>query len=142
MSFQEEIESYPIKLEIPVQWGDMDAAQHVNNIRYMRWTESVRIAFFQKFGMGVNFADGVAAILAWHDFKYIFPMTYPDIAIVTCGVAKVEENEFTMECRVYSKTHRRLAGISFQRIKAYDYSKLTKVDLPDNWVEGLKRSMQ
>ena len=87
--------------------------------------------------MGVAFAAGVAPILAWHDFKYIFPLIYPDTAIITCGVAKVESDEFTLESRIYSTKHSRLVGISMQRIKAYDYQTLSKVDLPERWVEGL-----
>lgn len=141
MDFQKEIDLFPVRLDIPVQWGDMDAAQHVNNIRYLCWTESSRIAFFEKFGMGVDFAAGVAPILAWHDFKYIFPLTYPDTAIITCGVTKEEANEFTLESRIYSKNHSRLAGISMQRIKAYDYQTLAKVDLPQSWVEGLNSAV-
>lgn len=142
MDLQKEIDSFPVRLDIPLQWGDMDAAQHVNNVRYLRWTESSRIAFFEKFGMGVDFAIGVAPILAWHDFKYIFPLTFPDTAIVTCGVAKVEANEFTLESRIYSTKYNRIAGISMQRIKSYDYQALAKVDLPQSWVEGLQKAQE
>ncbi|GGD72752.1 acyl-CoA thioesterase [Maribacter cobaltidurans] len=41
-------------LELPVQWGDMDAAQHVNNTVYLRWMESARIEMFQKMSCGGN----------------------------------------------------------------------------------------
>ena len=42
------LESFQVQVEIPVQWGDMDAAGHVNNVTYLRWCESARIAYFEK----------------------------------------------------------------------------------------------
>src|SRR5687767_1167703 len=40
-----------VTVEIPVQWGDMDAFGHVNNTVYFRWFESARIAYFEKIGL-------------------------------------------------------------------------------------------
>ena len=31
------LEDYPVVLEIPVAWGDMDALNHVNNTVYLRF---------------------------------------------------------------------------------------------------------
>ena len=42
---------WPVTLEIPVQWGEMDAFGHVNNVVYLRWFESVRIAYFERCGV-------------------------------------------------------------------------------------------
>ena len=38
-----QLENYPVVIEIPVAWGDMDAFQHVNNVAYFRYFESARI---------------------------------------------------------------------------------------------------
>lgn len=32
-------------LQLPVRWGDMDALGHVNNVEYLRYLESGRIAY-------------------------------------------------------------------------------------------------
>jgi acyl-CoA thioesterase FadM len=39
---------YPVVIEIPVAWGEMDAFQHVNNVAYIRYFESGRIAYFER----------------------------------------------------------------------------------------------
>ena len=41
-------ERYPVVIEIPVAWGEMDAFQHLNNIVYFRYFESARIAYFER----------------------------------------------------------------------------------------------
>ena len=41
---------WPVKTKIPVQWGEMDTFNHVNNVVYIRWCETARIELFRKFG--------------------------------------------------------------------------------------------
>ena len=142
MDITAEINSSPIKLEIPVQWGDMDSANHVNNLRYMRWTESSRILFFEKFKIGISFQGGIAPILAWQDCKYIFPLSYPDTAIITCKIDSIESDRFVLESKVYSQKHQRVAAISKQRLVAYDYDRLMKTALPQDWFEGISESQK
>ncbi|MEM6698138.1 MAG: thioesterase family protein, partial [Bacteroidota bacterium] len=68
------LNDYKITAEYPVHWGDMDAAKHVNNLVYLRWTESGRLLYFQAMNMDTSFHE-VGPILGWQDCKYIFPMT-------------------------------------------------------------------
>ena len=37
---------YPVVVEIPVEWGDQDAYQHVNNTVSLRWFETARLTYF------------------------------------------------------------------------------------------------
>ena len=34
--------------KISVQWGEMDAFNHVNNVMYIRWCETARISLFRE----------------------------------------------------------------------------------------------
>ena len=66
------------QLKIRVQWGDMDALQHVNNTVYLRWVESTRLLFFDQLIDGTVGKAAIGPILAWQDIKYIAPVVYPD----------------------------------------------------------------
>ena len=46
-SMTEELKNFPVVMEIPIRWGDMDARGHVNNTLYYRYFESSRIALFE-----------------------------------------------------------------------------------------------
>ena len=132
----EKIESFlsefPIHVEIEVQWGDMDAARHVNNTVYLRWVESSRIEFFRKIGYGEEpDKDNVWFILGWQDCKYIFPVTFPDRVIVGVKVTDIGKDRIFLESRVFSKKHQRLAAIANQSVVTYDYVALKKVDVPE-----------
>ena len=42
------LEGFPVIVEFPVAWGEMDALGHVNNIVYFRYFETARIAYFER----------------------------------------------------------------------------------------------
>jgi acyl-CoA thioester hydrolase len=132
------LSQFPITLEVDVQWGDMDAALHVNNTVYLRWVENSRVEYFRRLGYGVSSENGKTGfILGWQDCKYIFPVTYPDTVIVGAKVTEIGKDRFTLQSHIFSKKHQRLAAISNQTVVSYDYSTLQKVDVP----EGLKNQI-
>jgi len=138
MDFQEQLKKYKIVTRIPVQWGDMDAAQHVSNLIYLRWGESSRIFYFKKMKMDTSFKGRVGPILGWQDCKYIFPMTYPDTAIVGCRTLEIKEDRLIMESAIFSEKHQRIAALSKQHIIPYDYIDLKKVPMPEEWMKEIE----
>ena len=41
------LEGYQVTIDVNVAWGEMDAFEHVNNVVYFRYFESVRMAYFE-----------------------------------------------------------------------------------------------
>ncbi|RMG87415.1 MAG: thioesterase [Bacteroidetes bacterium] len=137
---QTELSKYKVIERYPVHWGDMDSANHVNNLIYLRWAESGRIAYFQKIKMDTSFGgDETGPILGWQDCKYIFPVTFPDTVVVGVRVAEILDDRFMMECAVFSEKHQRIAALSKQSIIPYNYAKLKKVPLPEAWVAAIQK---
>lgn len=126
-----------VSLELPVQWGDMDAAQHVNNTVYLRWIESARIKMFQKMNGGMYEFKKIVPILAWQDCKYIFPVTYPDQILVAMDIIELLEDRVICEGKIYSKSHSRLVAISKSTLMAYDMEELKKHPFPQTWRKSL-----
>ena len=134
------LSDYPVQLALPVQWADMDAAAHVNNLVYLRWAESARIALFERIGMDLDFQTATeGTILGWQECKYIFPMTFPDTAQIGIRVLEVAEYHFLVETAVFSERHGRIVAISKQKLVAYDYKAGTKIQLPRFWVERMEQ---
>ncbi len=135
---QLEITDFPLITRIPVQWNDMDAAAHVNNLVYLRWCETSRVEYFERMKMNIAFRGaGTGPILSYQDGKYIFPMTYPDVAIIGTRTLEVLEDRFILQAAVFSEKYERIAAISTQVIVPYDYEKLSKVVLPGEWVKAI-----
>jgi acyl-CoA thioester hydrolase len=122
---------FPITLDIPVAWGEMDAFQHVNNIVYLRYAESARIAYLERAGLGDTLqTTGIGPILASIQCRYKFPLTYPDTARIGTRAGEVGADRFTMHFRIVSTRHGRIAAEGDSVIVSYDYRAGSKVPLP------------
>lgn len=130
---QDLLKDYPSYVEIPVQWGDMDAMQHVNNIMYLRYMESSRIKFFTDV-LKIGFSpDGVGAILAEIHCKYKFPLTYPDTVIAASRILPESMDEYSVKIQhtIVSIKHQRVAAEGIARIVFYDYLEKKKAMIPE-----------
>ena len=129
----------PVRIEVDVAWGDMDAFQHVNNIVYLRWCESARIRYFRQTGFIQHMeAHGVGPILAEMSCRYRFPVTFPDRITVTVSSRDFADDRFVMEYRVYSDRHQRLVAEGEGTVVCYDFNLAAKASLP----EGVRSAMQ
>ena len=128
------LQSYPSKIAIPVQWGDMDAAQHVNNIIYLRWFETARIQYFEQLNELMDFTGEaeLGAILAETYCRYKMPVTYPDTVWVAARVLTdtMDEFSFRMQHIIISQQHQRIAAEGWTRIVCYDYREKRKTAIP------------
>lgn len=128
------------KQEMQVRWGDMDAAQHVNNTVYHRYLESARVGLFAKLSGGQMELAEHGPILAYQDCKFIFPLTFPDTAIVEYDVYKVESDRIQCQAQIYSKAHNRLSALSKSTIMAYNFHEKKKVDIPQMWLDAIREA--
>ena len=139
MSYSE-YNTYPVQVPLMIQWGEMDAFQHVNNIIYFRYFETARIAYFQK--MGIIGDDPVGPILAKTSCKFIFPLSFPDQIVCTANVTDVGIDRFSMEYHVFSMGKERLAAKGTGIVVSYDYQQNKKVDLPSKWIQKINELEQ
>jgi acyl-CoA thioester hydrolase len=134
---------WPVTIELPVQWGDMDAFGHVNNVAYLRWFESARIAYFERAGILTGMPD-LGPILARQEIDYRLPLRYPDRLLVSATVSKLGGTSLTMSLRLRSQKHERaIAAEGVAVIVHFDYRAGRKVALPEDLrqrIEALEAS--
>jgi acyl-CoA thioester hydrolase len=95
---------YPVVIDLPVAWADMDYFRHVNNTVFFRYFESARIAYLERIG----FADEssvtrVGPILHSTHCRFRLPLTYPDRVRVGARATELRDDRFTMEYLVVSE---------------------------------------
>ena len=126
------LKGYPVVVEIPVAWGDMDSFQHVNNVVYFRYFESARIAYSEKVGLQeYKKKTGIGPILGSTSCKYKLPLTYPDTVSVGAKITEMEEDRFTMKYVIVSHRHQKIAAEGDGVIVMYNYLEGKKTSMPD-----------
>ncbi|MGB5209391.1 MAG: thioesterase family protein [Gammaproteobacteria bacterium] len=137
------LHEYPVTVEVPVAWGEMDSFQHVNNIVYFRYFESARIACFDRIGYSDLARDsGCGPILASTECRFLIPLTYPDKLIAGTVIRDIGQHHFHMDYAVFSRNHDAIAAAGSGRIVSYDYQRQEKTPVPDairKALEALRR---
>jgi len=126
------LKDYPVIIEFPVAWGEMDAFQHINNIAYFRYFESARIAYFEKMDIiGYMMETGIGPILAATSCKFKIPLSYPDKVLIGAKVVSIEEDRFIMNYLVVSAKHQKVAAEGDGVIVTFNYREGKKVTVPE-----------
>lgn len=111
---------FPVTIELPVQWGEMDSFGHVNNVAYLRWFESARIAYFERVNI-LAAMPRLGPILARQSIDYRLPLHYPDRVFVSCGVSAIGATSFQLKLRLRSQARDAVAAESDAVIVMFDY---------------------
>ena len=126
------LKDYPVVIEFPVAWGEMDAMGHINNTAYFRYFESARIAYFEKMNVvGYMTETGIGPILGEISCKFKIPLSYPDKVLIGVKVVSIEEDRFIMNHLVVSTKHQKVAAEGDGVLVTFNYREGKKVIIPE-----------
>ena len=137
-------EHLPVSVDVVVAWGEMDSFQHVNNVVYLRWLETARMAYFDRVGLMTRMThDGVGPILARAAVDYRRPVTFPDTVQVGASVTRIGGSSFTMAHRVWSLAQRAVVATGESVLVLYDYRRARPVPIGEALraaIDGVERA--
>ena len=137
---RELLSGFPVVIELPIQWGDMDAYGHVNNTVFFRFFESARIAFLDRCGFLAAHGElEVGAILHSTACRFRRPLFYPDTISVGARASEVLTDRFIMEYKIVSHSQDEVVAEGTVTVVSFDYTTRSKTDLPEMVREGLAR---
>jgi acyl-CoA thioester hydrolase len=119
---------FPILVPLVVQWGDMDAFQHVNNVVYLRWFESARMALLS--AIDFTSGTGVGPILHSQGCRYRRPLFAPDDVVAAARVVDVGPDRFDVELALWSRAAGAVAATGTATMVSFDYARQQKAPLP------------
>lgn len=134
------LDGFPVVVEFPVAWADMDYFRHVNNTVFFRFFESARIAYLERIGFADEVVqNGVGPILHSTHCRFRRPVTYPDTVLTGARAHEVQRDRFEMEYRVVSSREGAVAAEGGGIVVAFDYRSQRKAELPSEVREAIAR---
>jgi acyl-CoA thioester hydrolase len=113
---------FPVTVQIPVAWGDMDAMGHVNNTVYFRYFETARISCFGELGLGsIEKSDGVGPILHSASCRFRIPLSYAVSVTVGGRIGDIGDDRIVMHYRAVSHRHGAVAADGESLIVTFSY---------------------
>ena len=129
---------FPVVLPIRVAWGEMDAFQHVNNVSYIRYFESARIAYMEAMKMEANIKKSpVGPILGDIYCRYRRPVVYPDTLHIGTKISEIQDFGFIMEYQAYSEKQQTVTTLGHCKIVMIDYRSGDKVAVEGDMLEKI-----
>jgi acyl-CoA thioester hydrolase len=132
------MQGFPVTIELPVQWGEMDALRHVNNARFFSWFESARITYFERLRASIPGASAttglgeIGPILASTSCDFLRPVSYPAVVRVGARVSELGNSSMRMEYAVErTDAPDDLCAKGTSVVVLVRYASLQKVRVPD-----------
>ena len=123
-----------------VRFGDLDANRHLNNVVYLRYFESARIAFMRTLWPAhdptkVGGGQQLGMIFAECHINYRAPVAFDEEVEVSCWIGEVRRS--AGEVRFEMHVGERLVAEGFGWLVGFDYATQRAAQLP----EGLREQL-
>ncbi len=102
-----------------VEWGDMDALQHVNNVLYYEYAQRARIFYLEKLDL---FDETTYTVVAASSCQYLRPVTYPDTLWIGIRAKQIGNTSLTHEYVYYSTVQQAVVATAESVIVFFDES--------------------
>jgi acyl-CoA thioester hydrolase len=116
-----------------VRFGDLDAMRHLNNVVFLRYFETARIAYLRQLMPEHDPShperDATGVIFAECNIRYRSPVLFDEVVDIECSVGEVRRSAF--EIRFAMRVGERLAAEGSGWLVAYDYAAGSSQTLPD-----------
>lgn len=124
---------FPVVIEQPVAWADMDSFGHVNNAVYFRYFENARVEYIRRLGWWESLkATGVGPIVASTQARFRRPVQYPDTLLAGAKLVLMGADRFTLRHVLVSRATGELVTDGEAVVVTFDYRAGTKVAVPDD----------
>ena len=134
---------YPVAIEIPVRFRDVDGMGHVNNAVFSTYLESARVAYGERLDPSVRDGDltKVTMILARAEIDFRGQVSYGETVRVRCRCPRIGRKSFDLEYRIESADDGRLYAEARTVQVAFDYDAQRTVPVSDELrrrIEGVE----
>lgn len=129
----EELNQYAVKVDIKVQWGDMDISQQVNSTCFFSWFEVARVEYFIRLGLDIIDNDEEPGFrVKQQTIVYQTAVNFPDTIVIGIRAIFADQNKIELEAAFYSRRHHTLVAKANVSMEAYEYLKNTPSLIPLN----------
>jgi acyl-CoA thioester hydrolase len=125
-------------IKLPVRWGDMDAFGHVNNVQYMRYFESGRVAYVEEVTQ-TPLEVNENVILADIQVSFLRQLHYPSTVEVATRTSRLGNSSFQIVCAIYRQGEDSPVATCKGVMVWFDYINQRATPIPERVREAIRR---
>lgn len=130
------LQDFPLVSRFSVPFADVDMMRHVNNVAYIRWTETMRSEYFaQVMKVPINGDHGM--IQATINFTYERQLLYREQIVIGCKIPRIGTKSFDFYYEIWSETQSHRAASGITTMVAFDFITNQTIAVPQSWREAI-----
>lgn len=133
------MDNFSTKLELRIDWSELDIFGHVNNLEIMKYVQAARVNYLEKIGlMQMQSEKNIGPILASIHSQFLKPLFYPGNVTICSKVDYIKTTSFKFHHKIYNDKNE-LAAEAHDIIVFYDFAKNTKKIIPTELREKIEK---
>lgn len=118
-------------LLLRIDWSELDAFGHVNNVMFYKYLQAARVMFWEQIGLYDQYKnDGIAPLLASATVDFKKTLMYPGNVTIQYTVAFIKNTSFGLEYILYNDNDE-IVALGKDAMVLYDFNKNEKLSIPD-----------
>lgn len=126
------LDGFKLIMRFTVPFSDCDMLQHVNNVAYIRWCETVRTEYFARV-MRSDITSEHGMIQANINFTYERQIGYREEIAIGVRVARMGNKSLDYGYEIWSITNNHRAAHGTTTVVAYDFVNQRTIEIPQTW---------
>lgn len=120
------------KIDITIDWSEMDRYGHVNNVMIMKYVQAARVGFWELVGIGSGIdSTGKGANLAATSCNFLSPLFYPGTVHIDTGISFVKNTSFGLVHKLRNADNE-LVAEARDVVVLFDYQIQNKIPISDD----------
>jgi acyl-CoA thioester hydrolase len=124
------MEQFNVKLNLRIDWSEMDLFGHVNNVMFMKYVQASRVNYWEQIRLTDHFAKtNCGPMLASTGCNFLKPLHYPGNIIVQVRLEFIKTTSIGLHHQILNEKNE-IAAEAHDVIVLYDFNKNEKTEIP------------
>jgi acyl-CoA thioester hydrolase len=129
----------PLKIELRIDWSEIDLFGHVNNIAILKYVQAARVNYLEAIGLMQSQAEAkIGPILASTSCQFCKPLFYPGQVTVHSTVDEINNSSFRIRHAIFNNGNE-IAAEAQDIIVLFDFRKQNKLTIPNSLRERIEK---
>ena len=122
---------FPVKLQLRIDWSEMDLFGHVNNVSYFKYIQASRVNYWEISLLSKLFDEKkIGPILLSTGCQFIKPLFYPGNIVIESRIEFIKNTSFGIHHHILNDKNE-IAAEAHDVIVTFDFNRYEKVPVPD-----------
>jgi len=131
MAVIELFNDFPVKLELRIDWAELDLFGHVNNVMFAKYAQAARVHYWEQIGLYKHYLETRRGpMVASFSCRFRKPLHYPGKVTIYTRMKHIGNTSFSLQHQIVDGQDE-LAAEAEDVIVMYDFEKGAKIRFPD-----------